>query len=110
MVRYVIIVAIHYNRNPFNCMSLVTGLFRLFVIQYFGFPFLMVISMNLRPLSHATDVRKVMLPRGFEPLLASPDGEQRGGWGGPSPPSLLVASGGQARVEDSRTGCARGVS
>jgi hypothetical protein len=32
--------------------------------------------------------------------LASPDGEQRGGWGGPSPPSLLVTSGGPARVED----------
>ena len=41
-----------------------------------------------------------MLPRGIEPLMASPDGEQRGGWGGPSPPSLLVASGGPARVEN----------
>ncbi len=41
-----------------------------------------------------------MLPRGIEPLMAPPDGEQRGGWGNPSPPSLLVASGGPARVED----------
>ena len=40
-----------------------------------------------------------MLPRGIEPLMASPDGEQQGGWGGPSPPLLLVASGGPARVE-----------
>jgi hypothetical protein len=60
---------------------------------------------NLRPLPHATDVRKVMLPRGIDPLMASPDGEQRGGWGGPS---HLRCSSRLAAQLKSRTGCAGG--
>jgi hypothetical protein len=61
--------------------------------------------LNLRPLPHATDVWKVMLPRGIEPLWHPLT--ESSGVVGVDPPHLRCSSRLAARLE-SRTGCAGG--
>ena len=70
------------------------------ILDSFYSTYEIITNVNLRPLLHATDVKKVMLPRGGKLLLASPDGEQRVGWSGVSPPSPShFASGGRGRIQ-----------